>query len=108
VVSREEEALAMWHMDNGWGWWVVMGWLWMIAFWGLIIRAILTLPSRYGGRERSISREVAEASAVEILRRRYARGELSDEEFEGMRRRLGDASMVGATPTGAGRNAAAP
>jgi putative membrane protein len=98
----------MWHMEDGWGWWMVMGWLWMIAFWGLIIWAILTLVSRFGGRDRSVPSQAAEASAVEILERRYARGELSHEEFEEMRRRLGDASVVGATPTGTGRNAATP
>ncbi|MGD9889736.1 MAG: SHOCT domain-containing protein [Dehalococcoidia bacterium] len=96
----------MWHMGDGWGWWMVMGWLWMIAFWGLIIWAILNFASRFGARERAVPSQAAEASAVEILKRRYARGELNDEEFEEMRRRIGDASVVGAAPSGTGRSVA--
>jgi putative membrane protein len=75
----------MWHMGDGWGWWMAMGWIWMLVFWGLIIWGIYALTTRLGRGERASEREL---SALEILERRYARGELGADEFEDMRRRL--------------------
>lgn len=77
----------MWNMDEGWGWWMASGWLWMVIFWGLIIWAVVTLTRPRGDRggDRPAARE---PTALEILERRYAGGELSEEQFEAMRRRL--------------------
>lgn len=77
----------MWDMGNGWGWWMAFGSVWMIVFWGLIVWAVVTLTRPRSDRngERSAARE---ATALEILERRYASGELSEEQFEAMRRRL--------------------
>jgi putative membrane protein len=72
----------------GWG----MGWFGMIAmlvFWVLVIVAIvylirwLAVSSRAGGREGR-----PEYSALEILKKRYARGEIDKEEFEEKRKVL--------------------
>lgn len=77
----------MWHMGDGWGWWMVVGTVWMVAFWALLIWGISVLVNR--GRDGVASAPPAhEPSALEILERRYARGEISTEEFEEMRRRL--------------------
>ena len=85
----------MWHAGEGWGWWMLFGWAWMIVFWGLIIWGVYTLVSRLSGPRDGAgqSRETAQ----EILERRYASGELTHEQFEDMRRRL----------TGEGRGTAA-
>lgn len=95
----------MWHIGDGWGWWMVMGWLWMAVFWGLIIWAVSALLSRAGDRGRD--GDGREASALEILDRRYARGELSDAEFEAMRERVlrtpSTAATVTGTPAGVAR-----
>ncbi|MBM3172641.1 MAG: SHOCT domain-containing protein [Chloroflexi bacterium] len=56
----------------GWGWFMPIG---MILFWGLVI-----LPSSGSSRELD--------SALEVLKRRYARGEISKEEFEEKRKDL--------------------
>jgi putative membrane protein len=77
----------MWHMGEGRGWWMLMGWLWVLLFWGLVARAVYTLVTRSAPACRS-GRETAEPSALEVLERRYARGELSDEQFEAMRELL--------------------
>lgn len=90
----------MWHWGDGWGWWMVVGWLWMIGFWALIIWAVVTL-SRRGGEPPRPPEPTGGPSAIEILRRRYATGELSDEEFERRLRVLeargGDRSGTGPT-----------
>lgn len=95
----------MWHMGDGWGWWMTLGGLWMVAFWGLVIWAVYTVVTRLGGREPAPPSQAAEPSAIEILDRRYARGELGNEEYEAMRRRLSGLTAVDDQPAGAGRDA---
>ena len=72
------------------GWW---GWLMMAGFWLVLIVAavwvvrLLFPPSTVSGRE--VSREEAELrSAEEILKIRYARGELSEEQYQHMRQTI--------------------
>ena len=74
-----------WHMDGDWGWWMFFGWIWMVVFWGLIIWGVVTLVSRLSPREQQPRDE---SSAIEILERRYAAGEIDHDEFEERRRRL--------------------
>ena len=74
-----------WHPWMGWG----FGWMWfmplfMIAFWALVIGAVVALV-RSSGLGTGTHRE---ESAMEILRRRYARGDISKEEYEEKRRDL--------------------
>jgi putative membrane protein len=88
----------------GWG----MGWfgmIFMLVFWVLVIVAIvylirwLAVSSRTGGREgrhwgaQTGGREgrhwgAHEDSSIEILKKRYARGEIDKEEFEEKRKVL--------------------
>jgi len=80
----------MWHAGEGWGWWMLFGWAWMIVFWGLIIWAVYALVSRR-------SEPDSGPNAIEILQRRYASGELSDQQYEEMRARL---TSTGASGSG--------
>jgi putative membrane protein len=73
----------MWHMDDGWGWWMMMGWIWMVVFWGIIIWAVVTVAGRLGG-----DRSSDDDTAMALLERRYAAGEISKEEFEERRQTL--------------------
>jgi putative membrane protein len=75
----------MWHMDDGWGWWMVFGWLWMAVFWGLIIWGVVSLLRRLDDRTAPPQKQ---SYALGILEERYARGELTDAEFDRMRERL--------------------
>ncbi|MFA7383504.1 MAG: SHOCT domain-containing protein [Desulfurivibrionaceae bacterium] len=66
-----------WHVGNGMGW---GGGLYMLIIFVLIVVCgimIVRWSLRPGGRE---------DSALEILKRRYARGELSKEQFEAMKK----------------------
>ena len=78
-----------WGMGNGWGWWMGFGWIVVIALLVFLAWAILSSGRRGAGEswERETGAPPA-PSALEILERRYASGELSDEEFERMRQRL--------------------
>lgn len=70
-------------MWDGWGWgW---GWAWMWAFWVFILALIIFAVWRMAANGRHVGphRDPAE----EMLRMRYARGEIDAEEYE---RRLSD------------------
>jgi putative membrane protein len=77
--------------SGGWSWtWGLamgLGMLAMLAFWGAIIVGIaLLVRSAVGAGGRQDSR--TEESALEILKRRYAAGEITREEYVQMRLEL--------------------
>jgi putative membrane protein len=74
----------MWGMWGIWGMWGLVMTVVMLAFWGLVI-AGLVVGLRWLMREGSGSRPDA---ALDVLRQRYARGEISKEEFEAKKRDL--------------------
>ena len=94
----------MWGMGDGWGWGMGFGWIVMIAL-AILLGWVLITATRRGPAEPTERerRSFPEPSALEILERRYASGELSDDEFERMRQRLerlpnrsGDSGQTGA------------
>jgi len=73
----------MWHSADGMGWWMLFGSIWFVVFWGLVLWVVLSLVGRGSGGARG------DDSPIEIARRRYARGDITREEFEQIRRDLG-------------------
>jgi putative membrane protein len=63
----------------------IVGWLFMLLFWGLIIVGLVLLVRWLW--ERGHPATGADAP-LEILKRRYARGEIAKEEYDQMRRDL--------------------
>ena len=76
----------MGHMGDGWGWWMAFGSVWLLAFWGLIAWAVYALVRRRPGEPGRFPR--GGSTALEILRERYARGELDEERYEAMQQKL--------------------
>lgn len=78
-------------MMHGWGWGMgLLGGLGMLLFWGLIIGLVIWLivtltRLSQGGAGRS----AAPDAAAEILRRRLAAGEITPQEYDDLRRKLG-------------------
>ena len=64
------------------------GWLFMLVFWGLIVVAAVLGVRWFLAEGRSAPGTDSGGSALEILRRRYARGEIDREEFEAKMRDL--------------------
>ncbi len=77
-------------MMFGWGMgYGLIGLLLMAVFWIAIIAAAVWLLARiFPGSSPTRSAGGAAETALDILKQRYARGELSKEEFEAMRHDL--------------------
>jgi len=75
----------MW--GGGWGH-MAFGSVMMIAFWGVTILLIVLAVRWLGGAGHASG--PAGKSAVDILKERFARGEIDKAEFEERRRTLGD------------------
>lgn len=74
--------------DGGSGWWWGFGGLHMLLFWVVLIfvivvlvRWITNMPGPRGG-------DTGTGRALDILKERYARGEINKEEFEQKKRDL--------------------
>lgn len=70
-----------WQHMTGWGWgWMVVGWLFLLS---VIVLVVWSVGRVSGGTPRS-------RDAEQILAERFARGEMSSEEFEERRATLRD------------------
>jgi uncharacterized membrane protein len=72
----------MWGAFEGMGWWMVLGTL----SWVLFLGAILFLGVTGPGRRRQDTRPIE--TPLDIARRRYASGDISQQEFEHIREEL--------------------
>lgn len=74
----------MWHFGDGIGWWMIFGGLWMFLFWGGLIALIVWGINKLVNRNSSDRKR----NPLEIVKERYARGEISQEEFERLKKDL--------------------
>lgn len=70
----------------GWGWGMGFGWIFMILFWALVILGIVALAKWVFSAGSSSSG--SGGRALDVLKERYARGEINREQYEQMRRDL--------------------
>ena len=83
----QERPYDFWGMHPMWGMWGAWGFgmmLMMLVFWGLIIVGLVLGIRWLVGQ----GRESQSNTAMDILRQRYARGEIDKEEFEARKRDL--------------------
>jgi len=88
AAAQERRYEWEWGMHPMWGMWGVWGigmMLMMFVFWGAVIVGIVLAIRWLVNQGRETHRADA---AVDILRQRYARGEINKEEFEAKRRDL--------------------
>jgi uncharacterized membrane protein len=71
----------MWNMHDGFGWWALVGSAWMVLFWAAIVWLVVSLASRGRQTDEPAGNPLP---ATEIAAQRYARGEISRDEFARM------------------------
>ena len=75
---------GMWDAGAGMGWWMIFGGFWMVIFWGGIIALIvwgIKKITQQGG-------STPEKKPLDLARERYAKGEISREEFDQIKKDL--------------------
>lgn len=80
----------MWNHTGEWGMgWMGIGPVHMLVFWGVVIFIIVALVRLLSGSSRGSDKpDRPEKDALDILKERYARGEIDHEEFEERKKRL--------------------
>lgn len=83
-TSAQSSVDWEWMSHSGWGWGGMMvgGGLMMLVFWGAIIFLIVMLVRGLGGFGSARQPDQTRQSALEILRERFARGEIDRQEYE--------------------------
>jgi putative membrane protein len=72
--------MMQWGSYGGWG--MGFGWIYMIAFWAVIITVVLYLVKFF---EKKTDYNVLHESPLDTIKHRYAKGEITKEEFERMK-----------------------
>ncbi len=82
-------------MMYGWG---GLGWLLMVLFWALVIGGgiwLIVMLTRRGAVTTTLGPGGTGQTPLDILQMRYARGEITREQFEQMKRDLGLSTETG-------------
>ncbi len=74
----------MWGSQQGMGWWMVFGGVAFVLFWGAVIWLMVWGLRGIGGGETGGGED-----PVKIAERRYARGEITREQLQEIRKGLG-------------------
>ena len=86
AAQAQERAYEWgWGMHPMWGVWGIAMMVMMLLFWGVVIVGIVLGIRWLVGQGRGPQRD----TAIDILRQRCARGEITREEFDSMKRDLG-------------------
>jgi len=75
----------MWYAHDGMGWWMVFGGILMILFWGGIIALAVWGFRRITSHNVDL---VDKGKPIDIAKERYARGEISKEQYEQIKKDL--------------------
>ncbi|MCJ7692914.1 MAG: SHOCT domain-containing protein [Sedimentisphaerales bacterium] len=78
----------MWFVHDGMGWWMIFGGIWMLLFLGGIIALIIWGIKKITERSNSGEITAGKSSPLDVAKERYARGEISKDEFEQMKKDL--------------------
>lgn len=87
VMIAMMPMMGAWHWNTGWGG-SGMWWMW-VGVWLVLLLVVLASAYLFVRTIRTDRREGSD-EALEALRIAYARGDVSDEEFEKRRKRLDD------------------
>ena len=78
----------MWCAHEGMGWWMLFGGVFMFLFWVALVALVVWGITRLARRGDSGPGAIERRNPLEIAKERYARGEISREEFEQIKKDL--------------------
>jgi putative membrane protein len=86
----------MWDMGNGMGWWMVFEAIVFVLFWvGVVALAFWAVDTLSRGAKGD-----AKTTPIDIAKERYARGDISRDQFEQIRRDLSQGGVGASTQEG--------
>jgi putative membrane protein len=94
LIDSPEEAATVYGWNNqgmGGDWWVLMM-IAMVVFWAIFVIGIVYMVRHYGPRRGEAPPTSSTTSAIDILKERFARGELTEEEYTRRRKILEEGS----------------
>jgi putative membrane protein len=71
----------MWYMHDGMGLWMVFGGIFMLLFWGAVVALVVWGINQLRGNRVSSTVAPITHTPLDIAKERYAKGEISHEEF---------------------------
>ena len=74
----------MWQIPAGMGWWMGLGWLWILILWGGIIALVVWIVKKLTEKGQTNSKR----DPLDVAKERYAKGEITREEFEQIKKDL--------------------
>jgi len=74
----------MWFMHDFGGWSMLFGGVWMLVFWGGIIALVIWGVTRLIRHDNIIGK----SAPLDLVKERYARGEITRDQYEQMKRDL--------------------
>ena len=78
----------MWDHDGGMGWWMIFGGTWMLLFWGFVVALIVWGIRALTKHDEPISKRAEKTDPLDVAKTRYAKGEISRQEFEQIKKDL--------------------
>ncbi len=72
------------YFHEGMGWWMMFGGIWMVLFWGGLIALVVWGVKKLTERNGSSSKR----DPLDIAKERYAKGEISEEEYQRLKKDL--------------------
>ncbi len=92
TLAAAEEAPRYFYGPHIWegGWWMFLGPVWMILFLAVVVALVVLAVRWLGDAGAGRGGGPARQSAFDILRERFARGEIDKDEFEERKRVLGE------------------
>lgn len=67
---------------GNYGWGMGFGWIFMVLFWAVVVLGIVYIVQTISRRA---GQSGTEGTPLDILKKRYAKGEITKEEFERMK-----------------------